>query len=247
MSYTPQAPKAEFHLTYRCDLACSTCNRACFLPAQTPDMTLDDAEEFCRQAKELDWHPRIMIIGGEPTLHHDFIRFCEIARQFTGSPSRVEVWSNGYSARATARLGIVQDEDLATVIVGTQKNGPVEQPVKDIFLDPADYGESREPCGTHARYADPDCGISVDHEGYTVCCMGGAIDGVLGLGVRTKRLADLFDEDFAARQTASLCQYCGQHLGTDGKLETATNYRGTWLSPTWAAAAKRITEGRECS
>ena len=63
---TPRSDKAEFHLTYRCDLSCAGCNRACFLRPATADMTIDDAQEFLRQAKALGRFPRIMIIGGEP-------------------------------------------------------------------------------------------------------------------------------------------------------------------------------------
>jgi hypothetical protein len=236
--YTPRADKAEWHLSYRCDLSCPGCNRACFLPAQTPDMTLDDAGDFCAQAKALKWCPRIMIIGGEPTLHKDFFDFLGVAVDFTGDPQRVEVWSNGHSRLAQKRLDQVRRGGLAKVIEGTIKGGSVVHPVRDIFLAPCDFGGDRQPCGTHASITDPDCGISVDAGGYTVCCMGGAIDGVLGLGVRTKRLADLFDPKFAAEQTRALCANCGQHLGVEGKAEVYS-YRGTPMSRTWHAAALR--------
>jgi MoaA/NifB/PqqE/SkfB family radical SAM enzyme len=91
--YTPKSNEAEWHITYKCDLACPNCNRLCFLPPTTADMTLDDAREFNRQARELAWFPKIVILGGEPTLHRDLFEFIEIASEL--SPGRVEVWSNG--------------------------------------------------------------------------------------------------------------------------------------------------------
>ena len=238
--YTPKSDKAEWHLTYACDLACPGCNRGCFLPPQTPGMTLADAEEFCRQADELDYHPRIMLIGGEPTLHPLFLDFVRLAHHF--NPNGVEVWSNAFRAAARQLLAVVREEGLAEVIEGTAKpRGSVRHPVDDIFLAPIDFGSRREPCGTHACVPDPDCGISVDHEGYTVCCMGGAIDGMLMLGARTKRLADLFDPEFARRQTETLCQYCGQYLGIDeARRAESAMVRGTLMSRTWQTAAERI-------
>ncbi len=236
---TPKSEKAEWHLTYRCNLSCASCNRACFLPAQTADMTIDDAREFCRQASELGWKPRIILIGGEPTLHPEFLRFVEIAAEF--APGRVEVWSNGFGPISRALLDRVRRDELAEVIEGTHKDSSVAHEVFDIFLAPADFNVAREPCGTHSRFTQPDCGISVDHEGYTVCCMGGAIDGVLRLDARTKRLADLWDPAFAVRQTEALCRHCGQHLGIDGrKIARSKIIRGTLMSPTWIEAAERI-------
>ncbi|MGA2035869.1 MAG: radical SAM protein [Thermoguttaceae bacterium] len=240
--YRPRSDKAEWHLTHRCDLACPNCNRACFLPPQTPDMSVDDGREFCRQAADLDYRPRIMLIGGEPTLHPDFLEFVKLASAFAGS-DRVEIWSNGFSAQAKELLALVQDHGLAIVQWGTVKRGNASHPVRDIFIAPADFGETREPCGTHACFADPDCGISVDSGGYTVCCMGGAIDGILGLSVRTRRLADLWDPEFAARQTRALCDHCGQHLGIPPQKRAACQrIHGTLMSPAWARESRRAIE-----
>lgn len=66
---TPKSNEAEWHITYKCDLNSPNCNRLCFLPPTTPDMTLDDSRGFNRQARELGWFPKIVILGGEPTLH----------------------------------------------------------------------------------------------------------------------------------------------------------------------------------
>jgi hypothetical protein len=237
--YTPKSDKAEWHLTYRCDLRCAGCNRACFLPPATGDMTLDDAREFCRQAAERNWRPRIVLIGGEPTLHPDFLEFVAIAAAF--SPGRVEVWSNGFGRRAQQYLTRVRGDGLARVEESTIKRGSVTHQVLDIFVAPCDFGAARAPCATHSACTDPGCGISVDHDGYSLCCMGGAIDGALQLGARTKRLADLWDPAFAARQTEALCRNCGQGLGLDGaRIASSQVVGGTLLSPTWLAAAERL-------
>lgn len=245
--WTPHNNRAEWHVTYRCDLSCANCNRACFLPAQTPDMTLDDAREFMRQSEQLAWYPDIVIMGGEPTLHPDLFEFIRLANQH--SPGRVTFYSNGFSKKARECIDRVRREGTADVPDYTFKPlGSVIHEHWDIFIAPDDFGRERMPtdgpCLSHSSTGA--CGISVDHEGYTVCCMGGAIDGVLGLGVRTKRLADLFQAEFADRQTRALCAMCGQHLGaTARQIGKCTMVKGTLLSPAWAAAAERI-HGKGC-
>jgi len=110
-------------------------------------------------------------------------------------PGDVSVYSNAYSEDDRRKLDIVQSRGLAAICEHTKKpNGSIRHPATDHCLAPCDYGaESREPCWVHAGHRGSKCGISVDAAGYTVCANGGAIDGVLQLGLRTKRLADLFD------------------------------------------------------
>ena len=238
--YTPKSNEAEWHITYKCDLSCPNCNRLCFLPPTTPDMTLDDAREFNRQATELNWHPKIVILGGEPTLHRDLFEFIDIANEL--SPGRVEVWSNGYRDAAKDQLARIRAEGKAKVCEETIKtDGSVVLPQGDFFLAPIDFAEiGHRPCHNHAAIG---CGISVDAEGYTLCSVGGAIDSVLELGLRTQTLADLFDSEFAHRQTCSLCDVCGRELGiTNAKIAKSQVMHGSLMSPTWQRAVKRIDQ-----
>jgi hypothetical protein len=86
----------------------------------------------------------------------------------------------------------------------------------------------------------------VDAEGYAACSIGGAIDSVLQLGVRTKSLKDLFDVEFAHRQTCSLCDVCGRELGiTSHHIAKSQVMHGSLMSPTWQAAVKRIEQRKK--
>lgn len=228
---------AEWHLTYKCNLACVHCNHLCMFPPQTSDMSIKHAEQFCRQATELDWRPKIFLIGGEPTLHQDFFQFLDIAAAF--NPGNVWVWSNGYSVQSQEILERVRQEGKARVVESTIKlKGSVVQPQQDCFIAPADRGESRGLCKWHPFVGI--CGISVDSCGYTLCSAGGAIDGVLRLGLRTQRLADLFEHKWAGRHTRALCRWCGRGLGVKFIDQRATQINGSWMSPTWAQAVARI-------
>jgi hypothetical protein len=233
---TPITNQAEIHLTYRCNLRCRCCNRCSFLdPPHTPDITREDILAFFAQARALQWQPKIVIIGGEPTSHPQFeelVRLC--ADQ---SSHRVVVWSNGYSRATKAALARISS--VAEVFAETLKpKGSVVHPQQDVYCAPVDLGVSRPICGQHASRK---CGISVDALGYTPCCMGGAVDGVLGLGARTRVLADLWDADQVARQTRRLCDHCGHQLSQlapflGRRMATFERRHGGFASPTWARA-----------
>lgn len=243
--YTPKSNEAEWHITYKCDLACPNCNRLCFLPPTTGDMTLDDAREFNRQARELGWFPKIVILGGEPTLHRDLFDFIDIANEL--SPGRVEVWSNGYRPAAKEKLARIREEGKAKVCEETIKAcGSEVLQHADFFLAPIDFGViNHRPCHNHAAIG---CGISVDAEGYAACSIGGAIDSVLELGVRTRNLKDLFDVERVHKQTCSLCDVCGRELGiTSHHIAKSQVMHGTLMSPTWQKAVNRIESRKRTS
>ena len=236
--------KAEFHLTYACDLDCSSCNRASFLrKPHTPAMALEDAHEFFRQADGLRWKPdAITFVGGEPTLHPEFLRFVEVTQAWLGK--HVQVWSNAYRPKARELVQIAARQLGVSVCQETQKpagavraKGEGEYWVDDIFVSPHDYGVKRDPCFQHASVI---CGIGVDAEGYSPCAMGGTTAGLLGVGSRTRVLADLFDAAKVARLTEEMCRHCGhQYMGRRQDLvqiSTLPRRFDTPMSPTWVAA-----------
>lgn len=246
VDFTPKSNKAELHLMYDCTLACANCNRLSVLRnPHTPAMTLDDAREFFRQCRELNWSPGIILIGGEPTMHPDFMEFVRLSREFAGPTGFVQVWSNGYTPEARELCARARHEYGADVPAGTHKfSGSVVQPDDDIFVSPVDFGKpTHSPCMIHSSTR---CGISVDAGGYSVCAMGGMVDGFLELGIRTKNLSDLFDPEKAAEMTKKMCEHCGLS-GRNNPQATQAEWRayvekqpkkyGSYMSPTWLRAS----------
>lgn len=238
----PRSGKLELHLLYNCQLACRHCNRQSFLrEAHTPPMTVDDVIEVLYQAQQLRWFPAILLIGGEPTLHPDFDRICELCREFAnlgarlglGYPEKglqglVQLWSNQTTPAAREAAARVRDRYQISVCEQTIKQGGTiplqvyssgekegyEFDIQDIMVSPADMGYTRTHCWQHGAEI---CGISVDSQGYSPCSTGGAVAGMLGLqGVRTKVLADLFDPEKVAEMTRKLCAHCGNCASRTG-------------------------------
>lgn len=240
----PTSGKAEIHLTYGCDLSCPSCNRMSVLKKpHTPDMTVEDVREFFRQARALNWTPSILIIGGEPTAHPAFDEVVRLSREFVGR-GLVQVWSNGYSEQAREALVRVNRAYDASIPAETHKpEGSRKLSIDDIYCSPADFGApTYRTCWNHSSEI---CGVSVDAAGYSPCAIGGAIDGFLGLGVRTKRLADLFDPATVAEMSRRLCEHCGQSkIGSPdiaewrAWVEKQKKRLGSYMSPTWLEAAK---------
>lgn len=237
MQITLDTQHAEIHPTYLCNLSCVGCNRMCFLKPSVPDMTVEDLVEFFRQAKELNWNPIIRFVGGEPTLHPDFFEMLDLSRRFTGDTQRIQLWSNGYGSRVQDILEKVKADKLAAIMKFTQKReGSITHDLTAFCLAPADYGDTRPPCGLHA--AGNNCGICVDSQGYAVCPCGGAIAGYLKKDFMTRVLADLFNEQWAKKHVRSMCQWCGAYLGYKYKgRKQNVKLCGIEMSKSWAEAA----------
>ncbi len=239
MNYTPKSGKAELHITYACNLSCTNCNRASYLKnPHSPDMTITDVIEFFSQCIELNWKPDILIIGGEPTMHPQFEEIVAVSRRFVGDNGLVQVWTNG---RDKAMVDKIRHKYMASVPEETFKErSRIDFPWDDYFVSPADYGIERQKCWQHGSEI---CGISVDSGGYMPCAVGGMLDGMLKLGLRTKRLADLFDNEKNAALTKEMCKHCGACLTQLLSGEEKENWRkfvddqpkrfGSRMSPTW--------------
>lgn len=203
---------------------------------------MDDVKEFFRQCKELNFNPDIIIIGGEPTMHPQFEEIVRLSREFKGR-GLVQVWTNGRDRDLVAHIRAKYD---ASVPEDTYKmKSRIDFPWDDYFVAPKDFGLHREKCWQHGSEI---CGISVDAGGYMPCAVGGMIDGMLKLGLRTKRLADLFDNEKNKEISGTMCSNCGACWSNILKEPELSDWRhkvesqpkrfGSYMSPTWMKASE---------
>ena len=174
-------------------------------------------------------------------MHPNFLEIIALARQFKGSMGLVQVWTNG---RDRELVKLIREKYNASVPEETFKDkSRIDFPWDDYYVSPADFGVVRQKCWQHGSEI---CGISVDSGGYMPCAVGGMIDGILNLGLRTKRLADLFDNEKNAAITKDMCAHCGacytQVLPSDEKpawrefVQSQPKKFGSHMSPAWMKA-----------
>jgi len=70
--------------------------------------------------------------------------------------------------------------------------------------------------------------------------MAGAIDSMLGLNARAKRLRDLLDPAFVREQAAKVCSHCGAFMGYNKQLQVK-EYKGTPMSDSYLQALQKGT------
>jgi len=232
--YRPKSGKVEWHITYKCNLRCVGCNRFAFLnDTHTPDMTLDDAKKCCEEAPKYGFHT-VIILGGEPTLHPDFLNFVDLGLKHF---NEVYVFTNG--ATQDSQLLLSWALAKGVVLGNAPQRYSIVHSILDYCVAPIDLGITREPC--YLCSCNPGrCGISLDSVGYTFCCIGGALDAVLGLGARTPNLSDLFDPDFIVEHQRKLCSHCGCTLGLDKKFASSCKKKyGILMSETWLRSSEK--------
>lgn len=206
--------KIELDITYECNLNCVSCNRSCpQAPSMTSDMTLDQIQHFIDESieKGRKWE-LINILGGEPTLHPDFLEIINtILRNYIEkfSPDTIlQVTSNGYSERTRALLQQLPDSDNVVIDEYSYKDSPIVPYFTPFNMAPIDTDEFQNLDFRRGCWVTSYCGIGLNVYGYYPCAVAGAMDRVRGDDVGIKSLSEVTPErmkDLLDR----FCRYCG--------------------------------------
>jgi hypothetical protein len=197
-------------LTHGCDLACPDCNRSCGR-GQAPAaefIGLDQIERFVGEsvAAGKRWR-RIMLEGGEPTLHPRLPEILEalcLYREHYSPASIIELCTNGFG-EAARRL---RDQPPSGVRIKNSAKSPARDhhhiafnmaPVDQAAFAGADFSQG---CYIHAIF-----GLGLTRYGYYPHPICGGIDRIFGFDIGIKNLADVAGGLHA--QMARLCPYCG--------------------------------------
>jgi len=227
----PRSRHAEIEINTSCDCLCPCCDRFVDV-APTSDMTLEQVKHFVRESLELDWEwGRIHVLGGEPTLHPEFLAILEeLLRYRERHPSLLlRVISNGSGKLARYRQWL---QEHGIVLNVESKAGGRRLPpwFCNMWLAPQDQpgavpGEPVEPC---AIFGIEGCGLGITKHGIFLCGAGAAIARVVGLDIGVQHLSQV-TYALMLDQARELCHLCGHTLGIPAT-------EGLRRSPFWEAA-----------
>lgn len=241
--FHPNKRVLQMDITYDCNFHCASCCRSCSQAPAKDQMTLDQVEKFVRENVETrkTWD-YIRLMGGEPTLHPDFLEVLDIMRAYRKAHAprtRLGI----ITAHTTEEMRRMYGDDLGGFII---ESAPKDHEfVKGHFYAfnaaPVDLPRLRRLDFSNGCWVTQFCGMGLNRYGYYICGNGAGIDRVFGFDVGRKRMPGPGDE--MTEQLQRLCMYCGSfhhqligiNIGLEGNLH---------VSRAWVEAYRRYRERR---
>jgi hypothetical protein len=230
--YTRSRNRIEIDITYRCNLGCLNCNRSIARAPENLDIPVSAIEGFVEQSlrRGVRWH-RIRVLGGEPTLHPQFIEIVSVLRSYRQSwvPCSIEVVTNGNGKHVNAVLAELPKDiwlENSRKVPGWQ---PKFRPFSDAPIDDEHYACASFVNGCEIMSV---CGMGLTPLGYYPCALAGGIDRIVGGGWGRSALPGKSDDmlDIANKS----CRLCGRfkdgHYIPQNLYELLTE---EVISPTW--------------
>jgi len=174
-----EATVAQIDVTHGCHLSCGNCTRYVGNHRHIARMTLDQVREAIRS---LDGFPgRIGLMGGEPTMHPQFLEILAIFREEIPDRRRREFWTAGhlwdlYEADILATF----DRDLIAYNDHTQDTGrhqPLAIAIDEIIDDEELKAELIDNCWVQQQWSP-----AINAHGAYFCEVAGAQDAMLNKG-----------------------------------------------------------------
>jgi hypothetical protein len=226
---TERFKNIELEINTVCDLACFSCDRMSDVAAKgVPNMTVAQVRLFVEESLDLRWNwERIRLLGGEPTLHPNFLEIVgELVRYRNVYPKVfLQVLTNGLGKSAQYRN--TMNGLRISLHAETKQRGVTPRWFNNTRIVPLDrdpnVGEI-EPCGIFGLRG---CGIGLTRHGYFLDGAGASIARVAGHDIGVMKLEDVTWESMLG-QAKILCRICGH-----------------WNPPTGEQVTKRVTETGE--
>lgn len=206
--YRRSRDKLEIDITYLCNLHCLNCNRSVRQAREALHMPLERVrgcvDEWIARGKR--WS-RIRVLGGEPTLHPQFVDIVEELRRYRAwhPACVVEVVTNGHGERVRAQLDRLPKD---VWVENSKKADPVQISFGPFNLAPADDPAYREADFSNGCAIIEDCGMGLTPLGYYPCAVAGGIDRITGTGLGHAALPN--DADGMETALRELCRLCGR-------------------------------------
>ncbi|WP_187355116.1 radical SAM protein ['Paenibacillus yunnanensis' Narsing Rao et al. 2020] len=234
--------KLEIDITHNCTLQCFNCDRGLSLLQGNKNTTMELAQikRFVDQSISCGqpWE-QIRIMGGEPTIHHEFNEIIHIMYEYKReyNPSlRLIVSSNGYTAYTKRKLLWLEENYPDIIIENTNKVDNYQQGFNLIHYAVCDIhnNPNYEYKGCWTTEA---CAISLNASGFYCCAVGGAIDKFFKYNIGIKDLAEVNVENLS-KMFNPLCSKCGRYQ----QLQVDNNNIEVVVSATWKKCLENFDE-----
>lgn len=213
--FRPDFNRIEIDITYDCNLKCYGCNRSCSQAPTMEHIDIRDIENFISESieKGKKWSV-INVLGGEPTLHRDFLKIIELLQNYADrySPEiMIKVVSNGVTAQSRNLCEIARSNFKNVVIdyASYKTNNKIEyfSPFNDAPVDDENFKEADY---TKACWVTSYCGIGLSSRGYYACAVCGGIDRVQDGNNGLKSFSELTEEKLIEHYNR-FCKLCGNY------------------------------------
>jgi hypothetical protein len=220
----------EIEISSYCNLGCTQCDRNCG-QAQAPTnekMSVEQIAKFIEQSIKTRkrWY-KIRVLGGEPTLHPDWLVILERLRKYRDGYSpytTIELVTNGYGPVVTNRLPLIPAD---IEIVNTAKTTPLQPDFCTYAVAPCDLPEYQDADYATGCIIPEICGMALTRYGYYTCGAGASVDRVFGMGLGILNLADVTKKQLLQTRTR-LCRYCGHFKSSNTDLHISHSWQNAY-------------------
>jgi hypothetical protein len=232
-TYVPNIYRLELCLTYRCNVRCKNCSNLCTQAPYVGDLTLLSIENMLKESVECNhkW-ARIVLHGGEPTLHPEYMEICRMVAQYRDTYNNevtLHSCSNGTNSFVESQLAKSSElriKSEVSVKVGTNRRaGGDDIPYIPVNESPDDL---KEPFDLGC-FQTTECGICYNYLGFFACSPAGAAARVFGFPPACTSVKDLTASVLTCVYTQH-CKHCGFAMPGRRRVIEQTN------TQTWQAA-----------
>lgn len=235
--------RLEIDLTYSCNLRCNDCNRSAPQAPSSASVSKEQIRACLEASVARGYHwTLIRLLGGEPTLHPEFLGIIELLRAYRGKHQktlRIEVVTNGYGRKVNEVLQRIPPD---IIVRNTKKAGSQQGGFEPFNRAPCDLDEHRNSNFASGCWITQYCGMGLTPTGYYHCAVAGGIDRVFGLGIGRSSIPDVRDPMHT--EMSKLCRYCGHFCKQPGIIPLEQRVSKSWRTA-YAMWHARAGHGRK--